>query len=153
MHVTFTGAGRDALDAALSRAPLHLRPLFLAVRDRGCGLILVAQSRERFTVPAGRPHILLVGDDLAAALGPGGFHARAMRRYLVTCRAAIVVACEPLPSLYGEVCAWAQEKRENVVIIETRPEREAEWLTLLREVAPPDIALALGTVKPAGLPC
>lgn len=72
MHVSFTGAGRDALDHALSRAPAHLRPAFLAVRDHGCGFVLAAQGSAPFRVPKDRPAIVVVGDDLAEALSPPG---------------------------------------------------------------------------------
>lgn len=149
MHVSFTGAGRDALDHALSRAAPHWRPLLKVVRDEGCGLLMVGQGRERFDVPQDRPSVLVIGDDLAAALGPSAFHERSLRRYLPRCRAGIVVACEPLPALYWEVCNWARTKREDVVIVETRLEREAEWLDLLR-TSSPGIALCLGTVPPIG---
>ena len=150
MHVTFTGAGRDALDAALSRAPAHLRPLYQACRDGRAGFVFVAQGRARFRIPCGLPHVVLVGDDMTAALGPGAFHARSLRRYLATCRAVVIIACEPLPALYAEACAWARDKRQNVAIIETRPEREAEWLAVVREAGRPDMTLALGTPTPAG---
>lgn len=150
MHVSFTGAGRDALDLAISRAPAHLRPAYQAARDGTAGFVFVAQGWDRFEVPSGLPQILLIGDDLNAALGPAAFHARSVRRYLATCRAAVIVAAEPIPSLYWDAYARAVERRENVVIVETRPEREAEWLDLIRAAAPADVALSLGTVAPAG---
>lgn len=52
MHVSFIGAGRDALDLALSRAPEHLRPAFLPVRDHGCGFVL---PRRRAGLSQGFP--------------------------------------------------------------------------------------------------
>ncbi|EHP93430.1 hypothetical protein [Methylorubrum extorquens] len=145
MHVTFTGAGRDALDAALSRAPTHWQPMLSAVRDDGCGLVMVAQGRERFVVPTDRPYIVVIGDDMAAALGPGAFHVRSLRRYLARCRLALVVAGAPLAALYGESTARAARQRQDVVIVETRPEREAEWVEHIRRHAPADVGIALAT--------
>ena len=39
------------------------------------------------------------------------------------------------------------KRRQPVAIIETRPEREAEWLDLVRAVAPADVAVALATTR------
>lgn len=150
MHVSFTGAGRDALDAALARAPDHFRPLFKAVRDEGCGLTIVGQGRERFAPGTDRPQLVVISDDMAAALGPNAFHARSLRRYLPRCGAAVVMACQPLPALYWEASSWAALRRRDVLIVETRPEREADWLDLIRAEAPADVALGLGTTAPAG---
>ena len=153
MHISFTGAGRDALDAALHRASEtapHWRPLLKAVRDEGCGLLMVAQSPEAFEVPEDRPHIVVLGDDLAAALGPGGFDDESVRAFLPRCGAVAIVACAPIAALYWEVATWAVKDREPVLIIETRPEREAEWVELVRALVPSKAGIAVATVRPQG---
>ena len=156
MHISFTRAGRDALDAALSRASQtapHWRPLLRAVRFEACGLVMVAQSPLPFTVPSAPPPILLVGDDLAAALGPGGFDRDSVIAFLAGCGAVTIVASAPVVPLYAETAQWAVKRRQPVAIIETRPEREAEWLDLVRAVAPAGVAVALATTRPDGRPC
>lgn len=150
MFIDWTEAGRDALDHALALAPTHLSYPLRAVRDEGCAYIFVAQGRSRFSVPEDRPAIVLIGDDLHAALGPPGFHARSLKRYLARCRAAVIVSCEPLPSAYHNAVSWAVLRREDVLIVETRPEKEADWLDRVRAEAPKDIAILMATVPPEG---
>ncbi|MFB0493625.1 nicotinamide mononucleotide adenylyltransferase [Methylobacterium sp. OAE515] len=102
MFVDWTTAERPMLDAAISRAPAHLRPAFLAVRDHGCAFVFVAQGCVAFTVPRDRPAVVLIGDDLATSFGPRGFDRASLRRHLSTCRAAAVCASEPVVSIYAE---------------------------------------------------
>ena len=150
MHVDWTGAGREALDHSLARAPAHLKAPLLAVRDEGVRFLFVAQGPGAFDVPKDRPAIVLIGDDLHATLGPDAFHKRALRRYVERCKAAVIVACEPIPEAYSQAASWAVLKREDVLIVETRPEREAEWFDYIRLVASPGVKVLVATVPPAG---
>ena len=149
MHIDWTGASPDVLATAFAYAAPHLRHPLLAVRDHGCRFMLAAQSSERFTVPQDRPAIVIIGDDLSAALGPAGFHAESLRSYLARCSGAVIVPRVPLPEAYAHACDLAVRLRRDVVIIETRPEREAEWYGFLQAVHP-TIQIALATMKPAG---
>ena len=63
---------------------------------------MVAQSLRPFTVPIDPPPILLVGDDLAMALGPDGFDRDSMIAFLAGCGAVAIVASEPIVPLYAE---------------------------------------------------
>ncbi len=144
MQVSFTDTGRDALDAALSRAPDHLRPLYLAARDRRVGFVFVLQGPGAFEIPSDRPQIVLVGDDFARALGPGGFDRASLLRYLARCRAVTLVPREPAPSAYVETVTRATRYGEDVAIIETRPERHAEWAALVREALPVPVTRSQG---------
>ena len=139
MHVSFTGAGRDALDLALARAEAtgpHWKPLFLAARDERCGLMMVVQSPGRFEVPDDCPHIVVIGDDMAQALGPPGFHLRSLRRYLRRCAAVIVMSGAPVAAIYAAGARRATQDRRNVALIETRVEQEAEWMAFVLDAAP-----------------
>lgn len=151
MHVDWTDAGRDALDLALARAPLHFSYPLRAVRDEGCRFLFAAQGPGRFDVPKDRPAVVLIGDDLTRALGPDGFHKRSLRRYVERCRCAVIVACEPIPRAYFEAVSWAVVKREDVLIVETRPDHEADWFDFIRLVAPPSIGMLVASVKPEGM--
>ena len=147
----FSASGvRDQLTAAIAsgRAP-HLRPIFEACRDYGIAWATVPQKAGKFTIPTGRPAIVILGDDMHEALGPGGFHARSLRRFVATCEAAVIVSCAPDVRLYEAAASMPVVARRNAVLIETRIEREAEWLGFLQDVNP-IIRLLLGTVKPEG---
>lgn len=140
---------RAQLDGAMAHAPEHLKPCIRAVRDEGCGLMLVLQGPDRFKVPKGRPAIVIIGDDFGQSLGPDRFHARSLRRAVERAGAAVVIASAPVPALYREAASWAVEKREGVVIVETLPRHEASWVDYIRGLNP-GIAMALATVKPEG---
>ncbi len=137
---------RSRLDFAVEHGR-HLAPLYEAARDFGCLLAMVPQGAGPFDAPpAGRPAIVIIGDDLDQALGPSAFHAKSLRRLLRGVRLAAVVACEPLPEIYAEAARHAVVLRKNVVIVETRPEHEIAWFNLIKSIAP-DAALVLGSVR------
>ncbi|TXN00566.1 hypothetical protein FV242_21475 [Methylobacterium sp. WL64] len=146
MHVSYTGAGRELLEHALAqateRAP-HWRPLIKAVRDEAMGLFMAIQGLAPFSVPIEPPHITLIGDDLATALGPAGFDAASLRAFIPTCTAAAIVAGPPEAAVYWRTSAWAVERREPVAIIETRPHRVAEWIEVLRVMGRPGMPVAI----------
>ncbi len=96
--------------------------------------------------PGDRPAIVIIGDDLDEALGPSAFDERSLRRLLRGVRLAAVVACKPLPQIYAAAARHAVLLRQNVVIVETRPEHEITWFNLIKSIAP-DAAFLLGSVK------
>ncbi len=126
----------------------HLRPILEACRDHGCGWATVPQRSGRFVIPVGRPTILVVGDDMEEALGVGGFSRKSLRKFVSTCAGAVLVSCAPQIQLYAEAAAIAAVRRRNAVLVETRLEREAEWLAFLREVRS-SLGVLVGTVGPA----
>ena len=137
---------RSRLDFAVEHGR-HLAPLYAAARDHGCIVGIVPQGAGHFDPPpAGRPAIIILGDDLDQALGPSAFDEQSLRRLLKGVRLAAVVACEPLPEIYESAAHHAVLLRKNVVIVETRPEQEIAWVNLIRSIAP-DAAFLLGSVK------
>jgi len=128
-------ASRARLDEAFEASPLFLRPVIEAVRNYGCGLLTVGQSRRPFRLPGDRPAIVIIGDDTDCALGPHGFNFASMRRAIRHCHAFAVVSCEPLPAVYACVASSAVLLRHNVMLIETRPEQEDAWSSLIRKLA------------------
>ncbi len=143
---------RERLSAAIASgtAP-HLTPILEACRDHGCGWATVPQRAGRFALPYDRPTVLVVGDDMSVSLGVGGFSRRSLRRFVATCAGAVLVSCAPQVRLYAAAATVAAVGRRNAVLIETRLEREAEWLSFLREVRP-NLGVLIGTVQPAGGP-
>ena len=141
----FCAAPRERLDYAIEHGR-HLAPLYEAVRDFGCALVVVPQGLGPFDLPvADMPAIIVLGDDLDEALGPAAFDAKSLRRSLKGVRLAAIVACEPLPEIYASAARHAVLLRKNVVIVETQPEHEIAWVNLIRSIAP-DTAFLLGSV-------
>lgn len=136
MFVDLTGADRASLDYALTRAPPHLHGLYLAVRDGGCAYMIAAQSRRGFAIATDRPAIVVIGDDLHRSMGPGGFHAKSLERFLPRIGAAFIMAGEPVVSVYDDAAAYAVGRRRDVAVIETQPEHEAEWVRLIEALVP-----------------
>jgi hypothetical protein len=143
-------AGRALLTEYIdaNRAP-HLVPIATAIRDHDCGFAIVLPHAGRFKLPDDKPIILTVGDDHKTCEGPEAFHRGSLRRFIKTCRAAAIVACRPIPELYRRVVNNAVYLRNNVVIVETRSEHEADWYSFLIKIKP-TLAMALGSVKPEG---
>lgn len=122
---------RARLDWAIETGTDHLKPIWHAVRDFGCGYLLVTQNAGPFAVPPPeRPAIITFGDDTDVALGPAAFHRRSLRRLLV------LVACAAIPEAYASAAGVAAFERRHTVIIETRPEHEIPWLDLVLRIRP-----------------
>lgn len=143
--VLYTDGPRSSLDAALAFAPDHLRPVLLAARDHGAGWITIPQNAGRFDVPEAKPFIALIGDDMFTAKGPSAFHRESVRRLIGRARVIAIVAAEPLPRAYVEACKPV-EFGMNGLIIETRPERELEWVGFVK-AENPKAALLLVSVR------
>jgi hypothetical protein len=136
-----------ALDFAVKEGPAHLRPIALAVRDQSCDFVLVPQEVKPFVLPlTGRPLIALIGDDMFSAMGPTGFDQPSLRRLIAGCAAGAVVSSGPDERPYKSAATNAVLLRQNVVIVETRPEREIEWVNFLRD-ARPEIGLLICSVR------
>ncbi len=142
----FCAAPRERLDYAIEHGR-HLAPLYEAVRDFGCALVVVPQGLEPFELlTADMPCIIVLGDDLVEALGPAAFDAKSLRRALKGVRLAAIVGCGPSPEFYESAARHAVLLRKNVVIVETQPEHEIAWVNLIRSIAP-DTAFLLGSVR------
>ena len=151
MYVDWTGAGRVALDRALERAPAHIVPAILAVRDHGCAYVIAAQSPRAFTIPTGKPAIVVIGDDMRTSLGPPGFSLKSLRRFLPTCRVAAIMSGAPVALAYERAVRAAVERRVNVAVIETQIPHEEEWADFIQAVAPDaEMHLASPTVAAWG---
>jgi hypothetical protein len=126
------------LTDAMEVAPAHLKPVIQIVSLNLAGLLFVGQSDEPFRVPADpkRPAIIIIGDDLDRAVGPQGFHLPSLRRAIRGCTAFAVVSCEPLRHVYATIAGTAALSRDNVMLIETRPEHEIAWANLIRKLKP-----------------
>lgn len=130
---------RESLTNAIASLPVgaeHLRPVLEMVRDGGIGLFFVGQSDHHFHVPKCRPAMVVICDDYDTAVGPEGFHMPSVRRAIRSCHAFAVVSSAPLPIVYATTAAAAALGRRNTMLVETRPEQEIAWLSLIQKLAP-----------------
>jgi hypothetical protein len=150
MSIVNFSVPRDRITAAMVRPDAaHLRPVMLAVRDRGCCLCVVPQGRARFEPPRSKPVITIIGDDMVECLGPNGFHQKSLRRFTRRCHSATIVSCEGLPEIYAAATAAAVVMRKDVLIVETRLKQEEAWRRFITLLVP-DIAVLVATVRPEG---
>jgi hypothetical protein len=141
---------RENLTAVIdSGLGLHLRPIWIAVRDAGVACCIVPQGGEPFELPEGKPTIVILGDDMLQSLGPSAFHRPSLKRFVKRCRGAVVVACEPVPLAYAVAAGTAASLGFNIVIVETRPEHEADWKNALDAINP-DLSYIFCSVPPEG---
>lgn len=133
-----TRATRANLDLALKTVPAYLHPILQAVRDHGVGMMFVPQVTEPFRLPRDhkRPAIIIIGDDFDCAVGPDGFHLPSIRRAIRACQAFAVVSSAPPPAVYLTVAVGAAALRQSAMLIETRPEQEIQWVSLIQKLAP-----------------
>ncbi len=125
------------LTEAIQTAAPHLRSILLAVRDYRVALMIVPQGPDPFAIPAkaDRAAVILIGDDMHRSTGPEGFHLPSVRRAIRACHAFVVVAGEPANDLYAGGTAVAVGGK-HAMIIETRPEHEIQWVSMIQKLAP-----------------
>ncbi len=146
--VPFTPKSRAEVERLEEQAAPHWRPVYYAMRHHGIAFGGIIQDRKPFRIPRARPTLLLLGDDLDASYGPVGFHPKSVRRFVERCCYGVVVACSPEVVLYATAAAVVTATRSDVVLIETRPEHEADWVDRLRAIKP-GLPLLVGMVRPA----
>jgi hypothetical protein len=81
------------------------------------------------------------------ALGPKAFGKQMLTRLIDQADVATIIACEALYDVYDQMSQIAAIGRRNVLIIETLPKRELEWIAAIRSVRP-KLTITLCTVKP-----
>jgi len=111
----------------------HLVPIVTAVRDYGIAFAEIRQDGSPASFPFERPTKILVGDDLDEAKGPSAFHKKTLRAVLDKVSRVIIVACDAQPRFYRLAAIRAAIDRQHVMIIETLPQHEADWCTLIQK--------------------
>lgn len=141
----------DHVLAACQRGGRHLTPVMEAVRHHGVSLVFVPQGikdhHEKLPAVIAQPFIALIGDDMHHALGPKAFGKKMLTRLINQADVATIIACEALYDVYDQMSQIAAIGRRNVLIIETQPKRELEWIAAIRSVRP-KLTITLCTVKP-----
>lgn len=113
----------------------HLVPIWRAVAEADVTFATVFQNEGRFTVPVGRPVVLIMGDDLDTAMGPRAFSERSLRGFLPRCGAVAIVTSAASPEVYANAARMAVDGH-TVAIIESQPDHEEAWTELVEEVVP-----------------
>lgn len=135
------------IDEIIATGPEHLRPICVAVRDHGACLMLVPQSPEPFSEPRSitRTPIVMVLDDTDRSLGPDGFDLPSIAKAVQASGAFAIIASAATVTPYATMAAIASAGGA-VMIVETRPEHEREWIALVTMLAPKG-KLIVSTVK------
>lgn len=126
----------------------HMKPVFQAMRDCSCGVMLLDQDRRPFARPPMPVFIAIVGDDTDKALGPAGFHTASVANLAHAVCEIAVISCEPLEGVYARSALLARCGASSL-IVETRLEQEANWTRFLGLIAPGK-PLTIATVRPQG---
>lgn len=141
--VTFTYRSdlpAQVLAAIHDVVPEWHQSLLRAVRDSDCDYMLVTQQAGRFFFPRQRaaPRMLVMGDDygLGGSRGPAAFDAQSIRIFLPRCAMVVLISGAPDRALYEMAASVAAHQRRNVLVIETRPPHDQDWMRFIGEVAP-----------------
>ncbi|WP_311276779.1 hypothetical protein [Methylobacterium sp. WCS2018Hpa-22] len=134
----------------VNRSAPHMKPVFQAMQDCSCGVMLLDQDRCPFVRPPMPVFIAIIGDDTDKALGPAGFHAASVADLARSVCEIAVISCEPLERVYGRSALLARWGASSL-IVETRPEQEANWTGFFGLVARGK-PLTIATVRPPGRP-
>lgn len=131
-------ASRERLNFVQAQAAPHLRPIIAAVRDCDISMMFVPQIADPFRLPRkdAKPTIFMIGDDLERAEGPDTFHMPSIRRAIRACHDFTVVSGAPLPHIYASAAYTPAIDRRHSMLVETRPEQEIAWVSLIRKLAP-----------------
>lgn len=133
---------RDEFDRRIALVPAeagHLLPIYSAVRDGRLAFAMVPQGARFRGIPdaaLGKPLLTLIGDDLDDAKGPGCFDHKTLRRLLEGAGAVVLNAADARSAYYESAVDAAILSGGKAVLIETRPERESEWLRAIGRWAP-----------------
>lgn len=143
--IQITPARAEAILSGAVPVQPHIKVLAAAM-VHGVYIVNAIQSKEPFREHEERPTIFLIGDDLGWSVGPDGFHMPSIRRAIRSLVAFSVISCAPLVEAYAMPAAMAVARRDNVMIVETLLDHEADWYNLIQKLAP-NKPILLATVK------
>ena len=138
---------RERLTFVVDHGPEQWRPIYRAVRDYGVALAMIEQRSGVFRPPTDKPVVLCLNDDTAEPLGPDGFNRKSVRRFATRARLVVIVSCAPLVPLYAAAGVAAAVSRYDVLLIESQPRWEQDWIDLI-QTAHPGVQTLIGAVRP-----
>ena len=137
---------------ALNTSPDHLWDIFRAASAAGVQYRLAPLDGKPFHARANQPTIFVICDDVPESKGPGAIHQDSLQKFVKRCTGAVIVSSEPRVVAYAAAAARAAESGgQDVIIVETRAEHEADWKDALDAINP-DLRFRyfLSPVEPAG---
>jgi hypothetical protein len=140
---------RERFAAIIDACPAYLSPILEVVRDDGVAFLVISHGGLPFDLPTNIPVILLISDHIPEAKGPQAFHQVSLRGFVARCTGAVIVPRKPPPGAYYMAALLAAGARQDVVIVETRPEYEANWKAALDAINP-DLDHSLGQAELLG---
>lgn len=118
----------------------HTQRIEAAVLAGEIDLLIVTNltgQNTPFPVPMpDRPCIVFIGDDMQRALGPRAFHRKSLKMLVCAVESVVLVASGPITKVYDDALDVARSKRRPVVILETLPVAEWDWVNFLERHAP-----------------
>jgi hypothetical protein len=136
----------------LGTSPDNLWDIFVAATDAGVEFRL-APLVKPFQSRANQPTIFVIcDDDMQECAALDAIHRDSLRKLVKRCTGAVIVSSEPRVVAYAAAAACAVESGgRDVIIVETRPEHEADWKHALDAINPDlHFRYFLGPVEPAG---
>jgi len=134
---------------ALNTSPDHLWDIFRAASAAGVQYRLAPLGGKPFHARTNQPTIFVIGDDVPESKGPRAVHRDSLRKFVKRCKGAVIVSSEPRVIAYAQAAALAAASGgQDVIIVETCAEHEADWKHALDAINP-DLAYFLWLVKPA----
>ncbi len=130
--------------------PRHLKSVFEAARDYKIGFMYFPQNHQKADLEklnAAKAFVAIVGDDIDCSMGPDHFDAVFMQTLLEKAFSIAVISSAVVEDVYTLFAEIAGLWRKSMVIIETRPEHEMQWIARVNEIAP-NTHLVVSTPKP-----
>jgi len=124
--------------------PSFYRPIHAAVRNADVHFGMVPQGGKPFSPCTNRPQILLICEG-----SPQAVHQDSLRNFVKRCTGAVIYSGEPPEIGYALAAARAAQWRQDVIIVATCAEHEADWKHALDAINP-DLAYFLWLVGPVG---
>lgn len=146
--------GPDFFDytMASSLTPPHLKCILTAMRDYGIEFFSILQNS---TEPEFDPSVLdqaqgfvaLVGDDTCRSVGPDHFDQNALKGLVERSTYTSIISTGAIVGIYDMLSMIAGQRRTGSLIIETKPEHEAQWAEFIRALSP-SMHLIISTPNP-----
>jgi hypothetical protein len=149
MPIKYSSFHGERFKTALNTSPDHLWDIFIAARDAGVQYRLAPLGGKPFHARTDQPTIFVICDDVPESKGPRAVHRDSLRKFVTRCTGAVIVSSEPRVVAYAMAAARAGKWRQDVIIVETCAEHEADWKHELDAINP-DLAYFLLLVKSAG---
>jgi hypothetical protein len=138
---------------ASEHTPIHMRHILVAMRDYGISFFPIIQNSPHYDVEQFErvsAFVALIDDKTTCSTGPDHFdHAErvVLQRLIDRCCYVVIISSAVVVGLYEFMAEWTWRRQAGGLIIETRPEHEAQWEKRIRDFSP-RIPLAISTPCP-----